>query len=67
LHLKSEVLAIADCSPAFIWYNGKHYGQENQRIHADSTVVSGMFDYHMPERVEQAKQFWEAMQPLTNF
>jgi predicted nucleic acid-binding protein len=28
------------------------------RIYVDSTVVSGMFDYHMPERIERAKLFW---------
>jgi len=28
------------------------------RIYVDSSVVSGVFDYHMPERVEQAKRFW---------
>ena len=33
-----------------------------KRIYVDSTVVSGMFDYHMPERIEQARRFWDAMQ-----
>ena len=28
------------------------------RIYVDSTVVSGMFDFHMPERIERAKLFW---------
>ena len=28
------------------------------RIYVDTTVVSGMFDHHMPERVEQARLFW---------
>ena len=36
--------------------------KKTKRIYVDSTVVSGMFDYHMPERVEQAKLFWDAMQ-----
>jgi predicted nucleic acid-binding protein len=33
-----------------------------KRVYVDSTVVSGMFDYHMPERVEQTARFWDAMQ-----
>lgn len=28
------------------------------RIYVDSSVVNGVFDYHMPERVEQARRFW---------
>jgi len=28
------------------------------RIYVDSSVVSGVFDYHIPQRVEQAKRFW---------
>jgi len=28
------------------------------RIYVDSSVVSGVFDHHMPERVEQAQLFW---------
>jgi predicted nucleic acid-binding protein len=36
--------------------------EKNKRVYVDSTVVSGMFDYHMPERVEQTKRFWDAMQ-----
>ena len=28
------------------------------RIYVDSSVVNGVFDYHLPERVEQAKRFW---------
>ena len=27
----------------------------------DSSVVSGVFDHHMPERVEQAKLFWQSV------
>jgi hypothetical protein len=33
-----------------------------KRIYVDSTVVSGMFDYHMPERVKHTTQFWDAVQ-----
>jgi predicted nucleic acid-binding protein len=29
------------------------------RIYVDSSVVNGVFDYHLPERVEQAKRFWD--------
>jgi len=29
------------------------------RVYVDSTVVNGMFDYHMPERIERAKLFWD--------
>jgi predicted nucleic acid-binding protein len=32
-----------------------------KRVYVDSTVVSGMFDYHMPERVEQTGRFWQAV------
>jgi predicted nucleic acid-binding protein len=31
------------------------------RIYVDSSVVNGMFDDHMPERVTQARQFWRAV------
>ena len=31
------------------------------RIYVDSSVVSGVFDHHMPERVEQAKLFWQTV------
>ena len=31
------------------------------RIYVDSSVVSGVFDHHLPERVEQAKLFWESV------
>ena len=31
------------------------------RIYVDSSVVSGVFDHHMPERVEQAKLFWQSV------
>ena len=30
-----------------------------ERIYVDSSVVSGVFDHHMPERVEQARRFWD--------
>jgi len=36
--------------------------KQTKRIYVDSTVVSGMFDSHMPDRVAQARQFWDAMQ-----
>jgi predicted nucleic acid-binding protein len=31
------------------------------RIYVDSSVVSGVFDHHMPERVEQARSFWQSV------
>ena len=31
------------------------------RIYVDSSAVSGVFDYHMPERVEQVKLFWQSL------
>jgi len=31
------------------------------RIYVDSSVVSGVFDHHLPERVEQAKLFWQSV------
>jgi len=31
------------------------------RIYVDSSVVSGVFDHHLPERVEQAKRFWQSV------
>ena len=39
-------------------------GMENRkkRVYVDSTVVSGMFDYHLPERVLHTTHFWDAMQ-----
>jgi hypothetical protein len=32
-----------------------------QRVYVYSSVVSGVFDYHMPERVEHAKLFWQSV------
>jgi len=32
-----------------------------QRVYVDNSVVSGMFDTHMPERVEHMRQFWQAV------
>ena len=31
------------------------------RIYVDTSIVSGVFDHHMPERVERAKLFWDEM------
>ena len=31
------------------------------RIYVGSSLVSGVFDHHLPERVEQAKLFWESV------
>ena len=36
--------------------------KETTRVYVDSTVVSGMFDYHLPERITQTKLFWDAVQ-----
>jgi len=33
-----------------------------KRVYVDNTVVSGMFDYHLPERVKHTKLFWDAVQ-----
>ena len=30
-----------------------------KRVYVDNSVVSGMFDDHMPERVEQTRLFWD--------
>jgi len=32
-----------------------------KRIYVDNSVVSGMFDAHMPERVEHMRLFWQAV------
>ena len=32
-----------------------------KRVYVDNSVVSGMFDGHMPERVEHMRQFWQAV------
>ena len=29
-----------------------------KRIYVDTTVILGLYDYHLPERVEQTEQFW---------
>ena len=31
------------------------------RVYVDNSVVSGMFDDHIPERVEQTERFWQAV------
>jgi len=38
-------------------------GMENRkkRVYVDNSVVSGMFDDHIPERVEQTGRFWQAV------
>ena len=41
-------------------YNGGMY-VEIKRVYVDNSVVSGMFDDHLPERVEQTGQFWQAV------
>jgi predicted nucleic acid-binding protein len=35
--------------------------KETKRVYVDNSVVSGMFDDHMPERVEHMRQFWQAV------
>ena len=35
--------------------------EEVKRVYVDNSVVSGIFDDHMPERVEQTAQFWQAV------
>ena len=32
-----------------------------RRVYVDNSVVSGMFDDHLPERVKQTRQFWQAV------
>jgi predicted nucleic acid-binding protein len=32
-----------------------------ERVYVDSSVVSGMFDNHLPERVEHTRRFWQAV------
>ena len=32
-----------------------------KRIYVDNSVVSGMFDTHMPERVDHMRLFWQAV------
>jgi predicted nucleic acid-binding protein len=32
-----------------------------ERVYVDNSVVSGMFDDHLPERVVQTKRFWQAV------
>jgi predicted nucleic acid-binding protein len=32
-----------------------------KRVYVDNSVVSGMFDDHLPERVEQTGRFWQAV------
>jgi len=31
------------------------------RVYVDNSVISGMFDDHLPERVEQTERFWQAV------
>ena len=32
-----------------------------ERVYVDNSIVSGMFDDHLPERVEQTGLFWQAV------
>jgi len=32
-----------------------------ERVYVDNSVISGMFDDHLPERVEQTELFWQAV------
>ena len=32
-----------------------------KRVYVDNSIVSGMFDDHMPERVEHMRLFWQAV------
>ena len=41
-------------------YNSK-MKKEVKRVYVDNTVVSGMFDYHLPERVKHTTLFWQAV------
>jgi len=36
-------------------------GNKILRVYVDNSVVSGMFDDHIPERVEQTGRFWQAV------
>ena len=35
--------------------------EKTKRVYVDNSVVSGMFDDHMPERVAHMKLFWQAV------
>ncbi|MCL2710648.1 MAG: hypothetical protein FWE95_07190 [Planctomycetaceae bacterium] len=39
-------------------YNGEMESRK-KRVYVDNSVVSGMFDYHLPERVELTGLFWQ--------
>ena len=32
-----------------------------ERVYVDNSVISGMFDDHLPERVKQTGLFWQAV------
>ena len=34
---------------------------EKTRVYVDNSVVSGMFDDHIPERIEQMRRFWQSV------
>jgi len=36
-------------------------GEKIKRVYVDNSVVSGMFDTHMPERVKRMRLFWQAV------
>ena len=48
-----------------MWYTVNCWGnvtdRKTWRIYVDSSVVSGVFDHHLPERVEQARLFWQSV------
>ena len=62
----------ADTVGGSLWYNADmldlsttgimNENESIKRVYIDNSVVSGVFDFHMPERVEQSRQFWDAMQ-----
>ena len=35
--------------------------EKTKRVYVDNSVVSGMFDTHMPERVKRMRLFWQAV------
>ena len=35
--------------------------ERTERVYVDNSVVSGMFDAHLPERVKQTGLFWQAV------
>jgi len=42
-----------------MYNSGMHKGIK--RVYVDNSVISGMFDYHLPERVKQTGLFWQGV------